>query len=124
MLKAKYHRLGTLECDPRHPMTRSDIEWFKEHPNRTHRARNPYHGQIEALALPEGVGGWRVIVMQWEPGDLAKIVIDWNERHEIETEDDAVLETLFVAAWKQTPITRAQVVGFTDKLRPDETVKH
>lgn len=130
MLKAEFRRLVIMECDASHPITRSDIEWFRQHPQRTHRGRKPFHGEVEALAgpdavpIPIGARGQRIIIMQWAPGDLGKIATDWNEEHEIEGEDDSVLETLFVAAWMQVPVTRAQVVAFAGKLRPDETVKH
>jgi len=90
-----------------HPWKKDDREWFEQHPERSHRARFPFDGEVgpEELVAP---GGHRLLVLlrQVEPGKRIKSGFFISDELLQVPDVEAVAHALFDIATRRVPVPR------------------
>jgi hypothetical protein len=106
-----------------HPWTTDDREWFKAHPDRTHRVRLPMDGEADkqVVTTPEGYV-LVTLIRQVEPG--ARIRLGCHIRREIwqlmPRDSDPLLHAMFEIARGQVPMpsTGAAFMALVESYTP------
>jgi hypothetical protein len=89
-----------------HPWKKDDREWFEQHPERSHRARLPFAGEIAPERSGPAPEGHRLLVLlrQVEPGKRIKVGIFIANHLPPVPDIEAVAHALFDIATKREPI--------------------
>jgi len=72
--KGGFHGVIPYLCVEDSPWKTDDKNWFKNHPDRSHRLRPMFPGEMQLPDLPPGQE-WHVIVRQVEPGQRIRLPI-------------------------------------------------
>jgi hypothetical protein len=89
-----------------HPWKQDDAEWFEARPDRSHRLREPFDGEVDATfggRLPPAPPGHRVVIIirQVEPGRRVRLPFFANNEVPV-PDDEQILHGLFDSIGQQT----------------------
>jgi len=90
------------------PWKQDDRDWFKQHPERSHRARFPFAGEIRPEQCGPAPEGHRLLVLlrQVEPGKRIKSGFFISDELLPVPEVEAVAHALFDIATRREPVPR------------------
>jgi hypothetical protein len=91
-----------------HPWKKDDREWFEQHPERSHRARFPFDGEVLSERSDPAPEGHRLLVLlrQVEPGKRIKSGFLISDELPPVPDVEAVAHALFDIATKRVPVPR------------------
>jgi hypothetical protein len=91
-----------------HPWKKDDREWFEQHPERSHRARLPFAGEIDHQRCGSVPDGHRLLLLlrQVEPGKRIKSGFFISDELLPVPDVEAVAHALFDIATRREPVPR------------------